>query len=86
MKIPRSSEALKQIQEVENDEEEAKKGDQDILELCVTPAKMQSICQQKPQQEEEQFICQQGPKQSTLLPTRTKTVYTAAKKAEDFHG
>ena len=72
MKIPRSSEALKQIQEVENDEEEAKKGDQDILELCVTPAKMQSICQQKPQQEEVQFI-------------RTKTVHTAAKKAKDFH-
>ena len=72
MKIPKSAEVLKEVQGAKNDDEDAKKDEQEILELCITPAERKAVCQQNQNQEEvitpeeRKAVYQQNPQQEEV--------------------
>ena len=47
MKIPNNVKAQKEAQETKKSEDEARKGDQDVLELHVSQEEVQFVCEQK---------------------------------------
>ena len=47
MKIPNNVKVQKEAQETKKSEEEARKGEQDVLELHITQEEVQFICEQK---------------------------------------
>ena len=90
MKIPKSAEVLKEVQGAKNDDEDAKNDEQEILELCITPAERNAVCQQNPQQEEvttpaeRKAVCQQNQNQEEVItPAERKAVYQQNPQQEE---